>query len=132
MCIGFSTGDLQMHLQMIPAGVTCLETVTSIRDRWGQWVPAKLHKTLIQAKITLFGEFIKISAGIPVFKGLDGHPHPYRTIIVRGKSKFALTLLVLSGMGVDVASIAYIHDALLSFSEWKMSYKYTGKGCWGE
>jgi len=29
-----STRDLWMHPQMIPAGVTSLETVTSICDRW--------------------------------------------------------------------------------------------------
>jgi len=57
--VGHNIGDLWMHPQMIPAGVTCLEAVTSICDRWGQQVPAKVSATLIQVKITLFGNFIK-------------------------------------------------------------------------
>ena len=39
--------------------MTCLETVTSIRDGWGQQVPAKVSETLVQVKITLFGKFLK-------------------------------------------------------------------------
>jgi len=61
-------------LQMIPTGVTCLETVTFICDGWGQQAPAKMPKTLIQVTFTFLVMSSKIPASFQAYEGLDSHP----------------------------------------------------------